>query len=131
MFGRFQHSDRRPKLFRKLCNYLKALRQAEIADSVIVDGSFVMACVDEPEDIDLILVLPREWDWQANLRPNQYNLVSKRRMKRDFGFDLFVVSEATDDESKWLKFFSRVNVKWCDLFGWPLDSTKGLLKVTL
>lgn len=61
-FGKFQKSDRRLKLFDKLVAYLKAVKRADIGASVIIDGSFVMACIDEPEDIDLVLVLPTEWD---------------------------------------------------------------------
>lgn len=131
LFGRFQKSERRSKLFKKLREYLKALKKADCGHSVIVDGSFVMACVDEPEDIDLILVLGPEWDWSADLRPYQYNLVSKRRVKQEFGFDVFPVGAGSKDEDRWLRFFHRVNPKWCKLFGWPLDSTKGILRVTL
>lgn len=55
LFGRFQRTDRRPRLFRKLHDDLKSHGQAEVVGSVIIDGSLVMGCVDEPEDIDLIL----------------------------------------------------------------------------
>jgi hypothetical protein len=130
-FGRFQRSDRRPELFRKLSDYIKALRQAEIRGSLILDGSFVMACVDEPGDIDLILVLPTDWDWSADVKPYQYNVVSKRRVRRNFGFDVFVVSVGSADEMEWRRFFSGVDTKWCKLFGWPLDSKKGLPRVQL
>jgi hypothetical protein len=57
-FAKFQKSDRRLKLFGKLQSYLAEVKRADCGMSVILDGSFVMACVDEPEDIDLILVLP-------------------------------------------------------------------------
>ena len=131
LFGRFQRSDCRPKLFRKLAEYLKELRKAEVAGSVIVNGSFVMACVDEPADIDLILVLLESWDEAADLKPYQYNLVSKKRVKREYGLDVFVVREKTVDEEKWVKFLSRVNVKWCDIYGWSLESVKGLVRVAV
>jgi hypothetical protein len=90
-----------------------------------------MACVDQPEDIDLIVVLQKEWDWRADLRPYQYNLVSKRRVKREFGLDVFVVENGSADETKWLRFFARVRTDWCKLFGWRLKSRKGLVRVTL
>ena len=130
-FGRFQRSERRSKLFRKLQDYVKALALAECASSVIIDGSFVMGCVDEPEDIDLIVVLPKGWDWNAGLKPFQYNVISKRRVKREFAFDLFVVEANSKEEEKWVRFLSGVNVKWCDLLGWPLNSKKGLVRVIL
>jgi hypothetical protein len=80
-FAGFQKSDRRMRLFNKLRSYLEAVKQADCADAVIIDGSFVMACVDEPEDIDVILVLHSNWDAQADLRPYLYNLVSSKRVK--------------------------------------------------
>ncbi len=131
LFGRFQRSDRRPRLFRKLRDYLAAVKQAGCGSSVIINGSFVMGCVDEPEDIDLILVLPADWDEAADLRPYQYNLVSKRRVKREFGLDVSVVKPDSEREREWLGFFSRVNVKWCAQFGWPDKLTKGIVRVTL
>jgi hypothetical protein len=81
-FARFQKSDRRIALFRKLNDYITALRKAQCGCAVILDGSFVMGCVDGPDDIDLILVLPGGWDWDAELKPYQYNLVSKRRVRK-------------------------------------------------
>src|SRR5438128_12671441 len=75
--ARFQRSGRRIRLFRKLCDYLAAVKKAGCGTSVILDGSFVMGCVDEPSDIDLILILPPDWDPEADLKPFQYNLVSQ------------------------------------------------------
>jgi len=131
LFRRFQRSDRRPRLFRKLRDYLAAVKRNGCGSGVIIDGSFVMGCVDEPEDIDLILVLPARWDEAADLKPYQYNLVSKRRVKREFGFDIFVVMPRSEQERDWVTFFSRVNVKWCSQFGWPDKLTKGIVRVTL
>jgi hypothetical protein len=130
-FARFQKSDRRLKLFRSLREYLSAVKKAACGAAVILDGSFVMACVAEPDDIDLILVLPENWDPTAELRPYQYNLVSKRRVKRDYGFDVLVVASGSADEQEWTDFFGQVNVKWCKEFGWPMTSTKGIVRVRL
>jgi hypothetical protein len=71
-FGRFQKSERRMTLFAKLTEYVDAVKKAACGQSVIIDGSFVMACIDEPDDIDLVLVLPPDWDMQADLKPYQY-----------------------------------------------------------
>ena len=106
-FGKFQKSDRRLKLFDKLVAYLKAVKRADIGASVIIDGSFVMACIDEPEDIDLVLVLPTEWDMAADLKPFQHNLVSKREVRRTFGFDQFVVKIGSANETAWIDFLAR------------------------
>jgi hypothetical protein len=130
-FARFQKSERRLKLFRRLREYLTAVAEAACGAAVIVDGSFVMACVDEPHDIDLILVLPENWDTTADLKPYQYNLVSKRRVKREYGFDILVVAPGSADEQEWTDFFGQVNVKWCKEFGWPMTSTKGIVRVWL
>jgi hypothetical protein len=127
--GRFQRSDRRPTLFRKLCDYLTALRTSNCGDSVIVNGSFVMRCVDEPDDIDLIVVLPRAWDTSADLKPYQYNLLSRRRMKKDVGFDVFPVVPGSPQEQEWVSFFSAVSPKWLIEFGWASGAEKGLVRV--
>jgi hypothetical protein len=71
-FARFQRTDRRMTLFQKLKEYLAALRRAAIGGSLIIDGSFIMPGVDQPEDIDLVLLLPEEWDMMAELRPYHF-----------------------------------------------------------
>jgi len=131
LFSRFQHTDRRIRLFGKLRDYLAAVKKAECGTSVIIDGSFVMGCVDEPEDIDLILVLPPDWDILAELKPYQYNLVSKKRVRREYGIEVFPVGPGSVDEKKWIDFFCQVNIKWCEQFGWPADTKKGIVRVVL
>jgi hypothetical protein len=130
-FARFQRSDRRLQQFVKLSEYLKELKKAQCGESVILDGSFVMACVDEPEDIDLLLVLPVDWDDAADLKPYQYNLVSKRVVRKNYQFDLFVVKAGSADEAEWIEFFGGVSGKWREKFGWPEDVRKGILRVPL
>ena len=112
-FARFQKSDRRLGLFDKLREYLAALAKTDWAWSVLIDGSFVMPMVDEPNDIDLVLVLPADWDRTVLLRPFEYNVVSKKRVQQQFKFDLFAVPAGSELEQRWIDFFSGVNVKWC------------------
>lgn len=131
LFGRFQKSDRRAKLFAKLDAYINEVKRATCGTSVIIDGSFVMGCVDAPEDIDLILVLPADWDTTADLRPYQYNLVSKKRVKKHYGFDAFAVSPGSEREQEWVILFTRVSPRWCEKFGWPEDTQKGIVRVLL
>ena len=107
LFARFQKSDRRLKLFAKLRNYLDAVKKAECGTSVILDGSFIMGCIDEPSDIDLVLVLPADWDSQADLRPYQYNLVSRRRVRKEYRFDVVAVLPRSAAEKEWIATFSR------------------------
>jgi hypothetical protein len=98
---------------------------------VILDGSFVMGCVDEPDDIDLILVLPTDWDMDAELKPYQYNLVSKKSIKQLYRFDLITVRASSAQEAEWIAFFKQVNVKWHEQFDWPADTWKGIIRVML
>ena len=118
-------------LFAKLRGYLAAVKKAGCGTAVILDGSFVMGCVDEPEDIDLILVLPEDWGNLSELKPYQYNLVSKRRVRQEYGLDLLVATPGSVQEQDWTTFFGRVNVKWCRYFRWPEESTKGIVRVIL
>jgi hypothetical protein len=131
LFARFQRSDRRIRLFRKLRDYVAEVRKAECGSAIILDGSFVMGCVDEPDDLDLILVLPRGWDPKEDLKPYQYNLVSQKRVRKQYGFDVVVVLPNSRQQRGWIRFFSRVNVKWRHLFGWPARSRKGIVRVKL
>ncbi len=90
-----------------------------------------MPIVDQPEDIDMILVLPEDWDMDADLKPYQYNLVSKKRIKQEYRFDVFAVQKGSLDEQRWINFFSGVNLKWCEQFGWPKNTIKGLVRILL
>jgi hypothetical protein len=132
-FGRFQRSDRRMKLFAKLTTYVETLKKAIPAANLIVDvdGSFVMKGIDEPSDIDLILILPADWDDAADLKPYQYNLVSKRATRRTYRFDVAIVKAGSEDEAEWLRYFGGVNPKWREKFGWPSDAKKGVLRISL
>jgi hypothetical protein len=131
LFGGFQRSDRRIRLFDKLKEYIGELRQAEIRGWLIVDGSFVMRCVDEPEDIDVILVLPADWDLSAELRPFQYNLLSKRHVKRRYPIEVFLAVDGSETEKDWTAFFQQINIKWCRESGFENGSQKGLARIAL
>ena len=86
-FGRFQRTDHRSVLFAKLVEYLGEVRSTGMATAVIVDGSFVTATA-EPNDVDLVLVLSAGHDLAANLRPFEYNALSRRMVRQRYGFDL-------------------------------------------
>jgi len=131
LFGGFQRSNRRVTLFRKLKEYVEALRSAEIQGWLIVDGSFVMGCVDEPDDIDVVLVLASNWDLTADLRPFQYNLVSKRDVRRRFPIEVFPVLEGSDAEKKWTEYFHQINIKWYEPHDFAVGSKKGLVRIKL
>ncbi|MCI0376829.1 MAG: hypothetical protein L0215_04435 [Gemmataceae bacterium] len=65
------------------------------------------------------------------MKPYQYNLVSKRRLKQQYGFDAFFVRPGSEQEREWIAFFGQVNVKWRRPFGWPADGKKGIVRVSL
>lgn len=131
-FGKFQKSDRRCRLFARLTTYLRELRAAGWAVGVILDGSFVMKCVDEPDDIDLLVILPNGWDRAAELPPHEYNLLSHRMAKRLYKFDVFAAEEGTDEQARWEEFFAGVNVKWENApLHLPAGLKKGLVRIAL
>ncbi len=89
---------------------------------VIVDGSFITD-EDSPNDIDLILVLRPDHDFNLSLRPFEYNLLSKRSIRREYGFDVVIAIEASEALDDYAEFFSRVRNR-------P-DLTKGLVRLSL
>lgn len=131
LFGGFQKSTRRMQLVSKLREYVEALRRAEIGGWLIVDGSFVMSCIDEPDDIDVVLVLASDWDVTKDLRPFQYNLVSRRDVKRSFPIDVFTAIVGTEAEQKWMEFFHQINIKWYQAHGFVNGARKGLVRIAL
>src|SRR6185369_15178268 len=86
-FGRFQGRDQRPRLFGKLEEFLTAIRAAGLVRCLLVDGSFFTAKPD-PNDIDLVVVVAAGHDFATDLLPSQYNVLSKFRVRKRFGFDM-------------------------------------------
>jgi hypothetical protein len=121
-FGQFHESDHRCRLFERLEAFLRDVAATGLFRAVIVDGSFVTA-VSDPNDIDLILVFLSNHDFAAALRPFEYNVVSKREVRRKFGFDIVVVRDGSATVSQSVEFFSRVR-------GRP-GVRKGLLRISL
>lgn len=88
---------------------------------VVVDGSFVTDKA-EPNDIDLVLVLPNHHDFSADVRPFEYNVLSRRMVRRRFAFDVLVAREHSAEFDEYVEFFQQVR-------GEP-NRRKGILKVT-
>src|SRR5437879_1217565 len=118
-FGRFQKSDQRIHLFARLREYLNEVRLTGFAVALLIDGSFVTA-KDEPEDIDLVLVLKPDHDFLKLLRPFEYNVISKHRVRRHYRFDMVAVGEGSVDFDKAVRFFQQVRDR--------SDIRKGLLR---
>ena len=106
-FGSFQDSDHRPRLFETLQALIAEARAACFARSLLIDGSFVTATL-APNDIDLVLVLPLAHDVRADLPSAQYNLVSKKRVQKRYGFDMVTVRENTVEYDEAVAFFEQV-----------------------
>jgi hypothetical protein len=121
-FGSFQANDQRPKLFQKLAAFIAEAQAARFARWLLIDGSFVTAKAN-PNDIDLVLVLPLTHDLNLDLSPAQYNLVSKRNVQRRYGFDIVAVREKTVEYEEAAAFFQQVR-------GQP-GLRKGLLRLAL
>jgi hypothetical protein len=106
-FGVFQRHERRARLMTKLDEFVAEARVSGIVHAVIVDGSFVTDN-SVPNDIDLILVLRANHDLSADLAPLQYNLVSKNRVRRRYGFDTVAVRDNSPAFDSAVAFFQQV-----------------------
>jgi len=93
-FGTFKTTDRRPKLFEKLEALVHEAWATGLLGEIIIDGSFVTAKPD-PNDIDLILVLKQGHDFSAELRPFEYNVLSRRQVRKLYGFDVLLAPPGT------------------------------------
>ena len=67
-FGRTENGASRAFLFGKLMEYRQELAATGLAMGLIVDGSFVTQTAD-PHDIDLVLILSKDHDFTAEMRP--------------------------------------------------------------
>ena len=105
-FGKFQGSDRRPQLWRKLKEFVEEVSACGLLRGVLLDGSFVTGKPD-PNDIDLILVVSKDHGFAADLTPAEYNVVSKRSVSRRYGFDLLVAREGSEEYRRYLAFFNK------------------------
>ena len=90
--------------------------------SIVLDGSFVTAKPD-PNDIDLVLIVPPDHDFGAELTPGQYNLLAQARVQKRFGFDIVVVKNGSENCEEAIQFFQQVRQR-------P-GAKKGLLRLSL
>jgi len=121
-FGGFQGSDRRSKLWTSFVEFIGEAKTSGLFEELLLDGSFVTGKPD-PNDIDIIMVVPRSHDFGADLPSHQYNLLAEQRVRRRFGFDIVVVKSGTDNLAQALEFFAQVRQK-------P-GLRKGLLRIKL
>jgi hypothetical protein len=106
-FGTFQGSDRRPKLWNRLVEYLNEATNYPHIEAFLLDGSFVTEAA-EPNDIDLVVVVAQEHDFRADLQLGFYNLLAQNRVRQRFSFDIVVVKNGTRNMSEACEFFQQV-----------------------
>jgi hypothetical protein len=121
-FGSFQGSDTRCRLFDRLAAFVRAARNTGFVEAIIVDGSFVTA-INQPNDIDLIVVLPANHDFSASLRPFEYNLIARSQARRVFHLDTLVARRGADELARYIELFSQIRDR--------VDVRKGMLRVSL
>jgi len=121
-FGGFQISDRRPQLWARFTQFVREARACGLIEAVLVDGSFVTA-KPEPVDLDLLLVVSADHDFSADFQPREYNVLSKRRINRRYGFDVLVARADSEEYRRYLGFFQQVRLE-------P-GRKKGILRISL
>lgn len=121
-FGRFRGTDRRPNLTSKLTEYMRELRSANIAKSIIINGSYITD-IDKPNDIDVLLILKDDIDLSQSFPPYIKNAFNNTYIKKYFNLDFKVGFENDITSSEIISLFSKVK-------GQP-DKEKGLLKILL
>lgn len=126
----FGGNSRRDKLCDNLRQYMDGLALTGWNCEVLIDGSFVMPAVREPNDIDLILVLPDDWDSsRRDFRPFEYNTLAKSRTKTLFKIEVIPVLPGSEEYHSYFSLFTQVRVEWCQELGLPEGTRKGLVRV--
>jgi hypothetical protein len=120
-FGFFTQNDCRVKLFEKLQSLVETASSTRLVTAVIIDGSFVTNA-QNPNDIALILVLPEDFDFKEELSPFAYNAVSRKRLRKRYGFDVFLVRQNSGEYTYHVSFFSQIKGS---------KKRKGMLRVWL
>ena len=118
--ARFVVSERRVRLFEKLCELVKEEQAAGLALELFVDGSFVTDS-PMPNDIDLVLVLSSAYNPDVELAPFQYSAISKAALHRRYSFDVFVARQGSRLQQDQIEFFCKTRE----------GQRKGILRITL
>lgn len=106
-FGQFQRTDRRCRLFEQLAEYVRQAKSSGLVKAIIVDGSYVTR-KDDPNDIDLIIVSIARVDMPQELRPVEYNSISKGEVRRQFGIDALLAEDGSLQFERFIRFFAQV-----------------------
>ncbi len=76
-----------------------------------------MPSVSEPNDIDVILVLPESWGLsRKDFKPYEYNVLDKGHTKRVFRIEVYPVLTGSDRYRYFVDLFTQARVEWCKQF---------------
>jgi hypothetical protein len=95
-------SRRRKDLGEQLTRFVADCKLSPLIRRLYVGGSFVTS-KDEPNDFDCILVFHA--DPAHAIRPFEYYLLSRRRVRKLFGGDVLAAAENTPLLTRYLEFF--------------------------
>jgi hypothetical protein len=102
-FAKFDRSDRRVRLYERLAVLFSDAKQSSVVRRIVFGGSFVSSS-PEPNDFDCILVLDPAI-LHADLRPREYNLVSRHAARRIYGGDVIPAIDDSSAHLEYLEFF--------------------------
>lgn len=119
-FGRFNGTEQRPNLYKKLVEFVKATKSSNLGAKLIVNGSFTSNKPD-PGDIDLVVELPANHDLAADLTPDAYNSISRKRVAKRYGFDILVAAEGSVNHANYLDLYQSLKNRE--------DRKKGVLRL--
>jgi hypothetical protein len=121
-FGCFVETERRVQLQDALVRFAAEARETGLVAALVVNGSFTTGKA-QPEDIDIIVVLRQGVDFAMDFKPHEYNVLSARRVKRRYPFDVRYATQESGTLEPMIAFFAEVK-------GRP-GLRKGMVKVTL
>jgi len=107
-FSLFQRSDRRPQLWTRFMEFIREAKASGLIDAILVDGSFITAD-PVPNDIDIIIVVvSAHHNFSVALPPAPYNVWSQRSVRRQFGLNIVVVKQGSENLAQAVAFFQQV-----------------------
>lgn len=94
-------------LMTRLEKLISELKSTGLVIWIGVDGSFVTD-KESPGDVDVLVVLASNHDFGAELRPIEYNALSRRRVRKRYALDILPAAEGSDTYREYEAFFKRV-----------------------
>lgn len=123
-------NPRRQELFGKLAQFVDLVRRFACFSALYVDGSFVTS-KDSPNDIDVVLELPK-----ANLaaflaHPNRLALLDAHAVKETYEVHLFIQAALPTSVPDMAYFFQHLRPEEALVRRLPAHAQKGILRIVL